>query len=70
MIHLTRINQAPLVLNEDLIEHMEMTPDTVITMTNGQKFVVRESSDQVIRKGIEFRREILRNGPFQDSSGS
>lgn len=62
MIHLTRINQAPLVLNEDLIEHMETTPDTVITMTNGQKFVVRESSDEVIRRVIEFRREILKTG--------
>jgi len=63
MIHLTRINQVPLVLNADLIEHMETTPDTVISMTNGQKFVVLESSDDVIRKVIEFRREILRNGP-------
>ena len=63
MIHLTRINQVPLVLNADLIEHMETTPDTVISMINGQKFVVLESSDDVIRKVIEFRREILRSGP-------
>jgi flagellar protein FlbD len=61
MIRLTRINQVPLVLNADLIEHMETTPDTVISMTNGQKFVVRESSDEVVRKVIEFRREILRD---------
>lgn len=63
MIRLTRINQVPLVLNADLIEHLETTPDTVISMTNGQKFVVRESSDDVIRKVIEFRREISRSGP-------
>ena len=60
MIRLTRINQVPLVLNADLIEHMEATPDTIITMTNGQKFVVLESSDDVIRKVVAFRREILR----------
>jgi flagellar protein FlbD len=60
MIRLTRINQAPLVLNADLIEHMEATPDTIITMTTGQKFVVLESSEDVIRKVVEFRREILR----------
>jgi len=60
MIRLTRINQVPLVLNADLIEHMEATPDTIITMTNGQKFVVLESSEDIIRKVIEFRREILR----------
>jgi len=65
MIRLTRINQIPLVLNADLIEHLETTPDTVISMTNGQKFVVLESSDDVIRKVIDFRREILRSGPSE-----
>jgi flagellar protein FlbD len=63
MIRLTRINHVPLVLNADLIEHVETTPDTVISMTNGQKFVVLESADDVIQKVIEFRREILRSGP-------
>ncbi len=68
MIRLTRINHVPLVLNADLIEHVETTPDTVISMTNGQKFVVLESTGDVIRKVIEFRREILRSGPDLDSS--
>ena len=58
MIRLTRINRVPLVLNADLIEHVEITPDTVIAMTNGQKFMVMESADQVIEKVIEFRRAI------------
>lgn len=66
MIRLTRINHVPLVLNADLIEHLETTADTVITMTNGQKFVVLESSDDVIRKVIEFRREVLNIGPPQN----
>jgi flagellar protein FlbD len=61
MIRLTRINHVPLVLNADLIEHVETTPDTVISMTNGQKFVVLESTEDVIRKVIEFRREISRD---------
>lgn len=55
MIHLTRINHVPLVLNSDLIEHLEVTPDTVIAMTTGQKFLVLESADEVIQKVIEFR---------------
>jgi flagellar protein FlbD len=55
MIHLTRINHIPLVLNSDLIEHLEVTPDTLIAMTTGQKFMVLESADEVIRKVIEFR---------------
>lgn len=58
MIQLTRINHAQLVLNSDLIEHVEMTPDTVISLTTGQKFVVLESAEEVIRKVIEFRRQI------------
>jgi flagellar protein FlbD len=58
MIQLTRINHIPLVLNSDVIEHIEMTPDTVISLTNGQKFVVLETSNEVIQKVIDFRREI------------
>jgi len=58
MIRLTRINQVPLVLNSDLIEHVEATPDTVIAMTNGQKLMVMESIDEIIQKVIEFRRAI------------
>ena len=58
MIRLTRINRVPLVLNSDLIEHVEVTPDTVIAMTTGQKFMVAESADEVIQKVIEFRRLI------------
>ena len=60
MIHLTRINRLPLVLNADLIEHIETTPDTVISLTNGQKFVVMETADEVIQRVILFRREIQR----------
>jgi flagellar protein FlbD len=64
MIRLTRINHVPLVLNADLIEHIEITPDTVIAMTSGQKFMVLESADEVIERVIEFRRLIMnRNQP-------
>ena len=59
MIRLTRINHVPLVLNSDLIEHIETTPDTVISLTNGQKVMVLESADEVIQRVIAFRREIL-----------
>jgi flagellar protein FlbD len=62
MIRLTRINRVPLVLNSDLIEHLESTPDTVIALTNGQKLVVMESAEQVIQKVIEFRR-LIANRP-------
>jgi len=58
MIRLTRLNHVPLVLNSDLIEHIEVTPDTVITLTTGQIVRVRESADEVIRRIVDFRRRI------------
>jgi flagellar protein FlbD len=58
VIRLTKINQAPFVLNSDLIEHIEVTPDTVITMTNGQKFVVLEAAGEVVQRVVEFRRSV------------
>jgi flagellar protein FlbD len=60
MIRVTRINHVPLVLNSDLIEHIETTPDTVISLVNGQKLVVLETTEEVVRKVIDFRREIYR----------
>jgi flagellar protein FlbD len=59
MIRLTRINHVPMVLNADLIEHVEVTPDTVIAMTTGQKFIVLESPEEVINRVIDFRRAIM-----------
>ena len=57
MIQLTRLNQQQLVLNSDLIEQVESTPDTVITLTTGSKFMVRESASEIIRLVVEFRRQ-------------
>jgi flagellar protein FlbD len=59
MIYLTRMNHVPMVLNADLIEHIETTPDTVISLTTGQKYVVLESADDIVSKVIAFKREIL-----------
>ena len=59
MVRLTRLNRLPMVLNSDLIEHIDVTPDTVITLTTGQILRVRESADEVVRRIVEFRRRIL-----------
>ena len=48
-----------MVLNADLIEHIETTPDTVISLTNGQKYVVLDSASDIVSKVIAYRREIL-----------
>lgn len=58
MIRVTRLNSSPLILNSDLIEHIEATPDTVIALTTGQSVRVRESPDEVIERIVEFRRSI------------
>jgi flagellar protein FlbD len=57
MIELTRLNNRPLVVNSDLIKFIENTPDTVLTLTTGEKVVVSESCATVIEKVIEFRRK-------------
>jgi flagellar protein FlbD len=64
MIYVTRLNHTPVVLNSDLIEQIEMTPDTVISLTTGQKIMVLESSEEVMDRVIQFRRSIAA-GPQQ-----
>lgn len=58
MIRVTRINHTPLILNSDLIEHMETTPDTVISLTNGQKYVVLEAAEEIVEKVVAFRQRL------------
>lgn len=54
MIHLTRLNNTPLVVNADLIKFIENAPDTVITLITGEKLVVRESAAEVLERIHEF----------------
>lgn len=56
MISLTRLNHSLLTLNSDLIEHIQATPDTVITMTNGHNYMVQESPETIVERIIAFRR--------------
>jgi flagellar protein FlbD len=63
MIHLTRINRVPLVLNSDLIEHIEATPDTVVSLISGQKIRVLESPETIVDRVIQFRRVVAGGFP-------
>lgn len=56
MIYVTRLNGKTFALNPDLIETMEETPDTVITLTGGNKYVVSEAIEVLIQRIAEFRR--------------
>jgi len=59
MIYLKRMNNKEFILNVDLIELIEETPDTVITLINGHKMIVKESSEEIIKKAIEYKRKIF-----------
>lgn len=67
MIRITRLNHTPLILNSDLIEHIEMTPDTVIALTSGQKYMVLETSEEIIERVVNFRQSLLRNQPVHST---
>ncbi|HHV60390.1 MAG TPA: flagellar FlbD family protein [Clostridiaceae bacterium] len=58
MIRLTKLNGLEFVLNCDLIETVEETPDTVISLLNGRKYVVKESIDEILEKMIQYKRKI------------
>lgn len=60
MIHLTRLNNQPLVVNADLIKFIENAPDTVLTLITGEKLVVREAVDEVLRRIGEFHDRFYR----------
>jgi len=58
MIYVTRLNHIQTVLNSQLIEYVESTPDTVISLTNGEKLMVLESADEIVSRVVEFQRRI------------
>ena len=63
MIQLTRLNGQPLMVNSDLIETVETTPDTVITLVSGNKIIVRDSFQTIQDRIVEFKRKIYGPGP-------
>lgn len=57
MIRLTRLNGKEILLNADHIEMVETTPDTIVTLNNGHKYLVTEPLDVVRQKIVTFKRE-------------
>lgn len=58
MIILSKLNNQEFAINSDLIETIEQTPDTVITMTTGNKYVVRETQAEIIKRIIKYKQTI------------
>jgi flagellar protein FlbD len=59
MIQLTRLNNKLLIVNSDLIKFVEQSPDTLVTLTTGEKIVVLERVEEVLTRVIAFRRSVL-----------
>lgn len=58
MIRLTRINETPFYVNGELIAFIDATPDTVVTLTTGEKVRVRERAEEVAERVVEYKRRV------------
>ncbi len=58
MVFLTRLNSKSVVINADLIKMIESTPDTLITLINGDHLMVLESVEDVVEKAIDYARRV------------
>lgn len=68
MIAVTRLDGTPIVVNADLLQWVEETPDTVLTLTSGERLLVRESAEEIVRRTLEYKRAIAA-GPALRRSG-
>ncbi len=60
MIQVTKLNNAPMIVNIDAIKYVEATPDTVIYFVNGDSLIVRESLEELKNRAYEFKATILK----------
>ncbi len=58
MIHLRRLNGTEVVVNAELIESVESTPDTVINLATGNRYLVRDTVDEVVAKVVDYRKKV------------
>ncbi len=58
MIKLTRLDNKEFIINADTIEKLEAIPESLITLTNGKKYLVKESNDEIVEKVIKYKRKI------------
>lgn len=61
MIELTKLNNIKFTVNAEKIEVVEETPDTVVTLTTGKKFIVKESRQDVTNLVLEYKKAIYSN---------
>ena len=59
MIQVHKLNGTALVINAELIESLEPGPETVISLATGNRFLVRESAEEITQKVLEYRRTLI-----------
>ncbi len=64
MIEVTLLNNRKVVINADLIEVVEETPDTIITLNTERKMIVREKLDEIVSRVISYKRRIYNSNPL------
>ncbi|MDF2635448.1 MAG: flbD [Pelosinus sp.] len=68
MIKVTKFNsddRGEFILNAEIIETIEQTPDTVVTLTNGKKFIIEEKMEEVVRRVMTYKRALYNGGNFR-----
>ena len=63
VISLRRLNNQPIMVNADLIESLESTPDTVVTLVSGNKLIVRDTMEEIRDRIVEYKRRIFSQTP-------
>jgi flagellar protein FlbD len=59
VVPVTLFDGTAIVLNVDLVQWIEETPDTVVVLTNGERLLVREKAGEVVRRAVDFKRAVL-----------
>jgi len=59
MISITKLNDQQIIINSSLIELIEATPDTTITLTTGRKMIVKESVDEVVNRIQDYKKHLV-----------
>jgi flagellar protein FlbD len=69
MIQLTRLGGEAFVLNAELVKYVESRPDTFITLTTGERIVVTESPEEIVRRAMEYHqhKQLIPTSTFRGS---
>lgn len=68
MIRVLRLDGTPMLVNVDQITWVEFTPDTVISLANGEKLLVRDTADEIVHRTHEYKRALLAPSPRERRS--